>query len=114
MKRCLFEAHRGAGTENPENTLRSLKAACVQGYDAVEVDPEVTSDGVPVLMHDNTINRTARNKDGSVIENQIKVSEHTYKELSGYDYGVWFSPKFKGEGLVNLSEVMEISEQSMK
>ena len=72
MNKCLFEAHRGVGTENPENTLRSLKAACVQGYDAIEVDPDVTSDGVPVLMHDNTINRTARNKDGSVIEKQIK------------------------------------------
>lgn len=112
MNKCLFEAHRGVGTENPENTLRSLKAACVQGYDAVEVDPEVTSDGVPVLMHDITINRTARNKDGSVIEKQIKVPDLTYKELSGYDYGVWFSPKFKGEGLVRLSKVMELSEQT--
>ena len=112
MKKCLFEAHRGVGTENPENTFRSLMAACMQGYDAIEVDPEVTSDGVAVLMHDCTINRTARNKDGSAIEKQIKVSQSTYKELSEYDYGVWFSPKFKGEGLVKLSDVMELSEQT--
>ena len=42
----------------PENTLPAVRAALVSGFDYVEVDLALTADGVPVLMHDRTVNRT--------------------------------------------------------
>jgi glycerophosphoryl diester phosphodiesterase len=51
-------AHRGYGCCNPENTLEAIEAAIAIGAPAVEVDVRLTFDGVPVLMHDETIDRT--------------------------------------------------------
>lgn len=50
-------AHRGDPYQHRENTLPSLRSAMVKGADAVEVDVRLTSDGVPVLLHDTTLNR---------------------------------------------------------
>ena len=65
MKAYILEAHRGVSTEYPENTLCALRAAARQGYGMVEVDPRFTADGHCVLLHDPTLNRTARNADGT-------------------------------------------------
>ncbi|MBB6436121.1 glycerophosphodiester phosphodiesterase [Streptomyces candidus] len=50
--------HRGAPRAVPENTLASLQAAVRQGADVVETDVQFTRDGTPVLMHDDTVDRT--------------------------------------------------------
>ena len=89
-----FEAHRGVGTEYPENTFHSVRAAIEQGYDVIELDVGVTKDDVFVLLHDDTLNRTVRKADGSAIEEKTNLSEVTYEELLEYDFGVWFAPKF--------------------
>ena len=70
---CL-EAHRGLSNRYPENTLPSFEAAAkVPVYGGMETDVQMTSDGVLVLMHDNTLDRTT-NATG-------KVSDYTYEEL---------------------------------
>ncbi|XP_001488132.1 glycerophosphodiester phosphodiesterase 1 isoform X6 [Equus przewalskii] len=51
-------AHRGGGHDAPENTLAAIRQAAKNGATGVELDIEFTSDGVPVLMHDNTVDRT--------------------------------------------------------
>ena len=51
-------AHRGGGGLAPENTLAACHAALRLGVDAVEVDVRLTADGVPVLLHDATLDRT--------------------------------------------------------
>jgi glycerophosphoryl diester phosphodiesterase len=51
-------AHRGFAERFPENTLISLQAAIDLGVDAVEFDVQFTVDGVPVLLHDGTLDRT--------------------------------------------------------
>ncbi|XP_031243905.1 glycerophosphodiester phosphodiesterase 1 isoform X1 [Mastomys coucha] len=55
-------AHRGGSHDAPENTLAAIRQAAKNGATGVELDIEFTSDGVPVLMHDNTVDRTT---DGS-------------------------------------------------
>ncbi|WP_030559609.1 glycerophosphodiester phosphodiesterase family protein, partial [Streptomyces exfoliatus] len=50
-------AHRGDPYRARENTLRSVRSAVERGADAVEVDVRVTRDGVPVLLHDSTLER---------------------------------------------------------
>jgi glycerophosphoryl diester phosphodiesterase len=56
--RPLVVAHRGASVEQPENTIEAFEAAIDAGADAVEFDVRVTSDGVPVVMHDPDVSRT--------------------------------------------------------
>ncbi|MER5850546.1 glycerophosphodiester phosphodiesterase [Streptomyces sp. NPDC002012] len=50
-------AHRGDPYRVRENTLPSIRSALERGADAVEVDVRVTRDGVPVLLHDSTLER---------------------------------------------------------
>ena len=57
MARPLFIAHRGASAEAPENTLAAFARALAAGADGVELDVQVTADGVPVVCHDATLRR---------------------------------------------------------
>ena len=91
-----FQAHRGVSTENPENTMESVRAAAEQGYRVAEIDVAVTSDGQFVLLHDSTINLTARMPDGSELTEETKISDISYEQALGYDLGVAFSRKFAG------------------
>uniref|UniRef100_A0A8C6EA13 Glycerophosphodiester phosphodiesterase 1 n=1 Tax=Moschus moschiferus TaxID=68415 RepID=A0A8C6EA13_MOSMO len=51
-------AHRGGSHDAPENTLAAIRQAAKNGAAGVELDLEFTSDGIPVLMHDSTVDRT--------------------------------------------------------
>jgi glycerophosphoryl diester phosphodiesterase len=51
-------AHRGASAHAPENTLAAFEDALRLGVDALEFDVRVTADGVPVVHHDATLDRT--------------------------------------------------------
>jgi glycerophosphoryl diester phosphodiesterase len=99
--------HRGAAGEAPENTLPSFERALAVGANVLESDVHPTCDGVPVLIHDDTLERTT---DGAG-----RVSELTWKELSALDAGFRFSPDggrsfpFRGRGLrvPSLEQVLE-------
>ncbi|MEU9076692.1 glycerophosphodiester phosphodiesterase [Kitasatospora sp. NPDC004745] len=54
--------HRGAPRSAPENTMASFETALEQGADWLETDVQTTRDGVPVLMHDPTVDRTTNGK----------------------------------------------------
>lgn len=107
-----LQAHRGVCTEYPENTMSAFRGAICQDYKIIELDPNVTADGKFVVLHDDTINRTARRQDGGVVEETRKITEMTYDEAAAFDYGVWFSPKFKGEKLPLLAEVLQLARES--
>lgn len=107
-----LQAHRGVCTEYPENTMAAFRGAVEQGYEIIELDPAVTADGVFVVMHDRTINRTARRPEGNRIEEPVKISEITYEEASSYDYGMWFAPEFQGEKLPLLNEVLAFAKEA--
>ena len=102
----LYQAHRGVQKEYPENTMASFRAAKEQGYDIIEIDPAITKDGVFVLMHDDTINRTARDNEGKPPLHETNTHDITFADASKYEYGSWFAPEFKGEKLPTLEEVL--------
>ncbi|MEZ4904977.1 MAG: glycerophosphodiester phosphodiesterase family protein [Spirosomataceae bacterium] len=72
----LVASHRAAHNHFPENSLAAIKEAIRLGVDIVEIDVKVTTDGVPVLMHDGTINRTTTGKG--------KLEEMSFLELNQY------------------------------
>jgi glycerophosphoryl diester phosphodiesterase len=57
-RRPLILGHRGAPREAPENTMRAFRLALEQGADGVELDVQPSADGVPVILHDDTLDRT--------------------------------------------------------
>lgn len=82
-------AHRGGGVLAPENTLAGLREAKQRGYVAVEFDVMLARDEAPVLMHDDTLDRTT-NGSGAV----PALSAH---ELAALDAGSWRAARFAGE-----------------
>lgn len=74
-------AHRGASGLEPEHTLRAYERAIDIGADGVECDVRLTRDGVPVCIHDRTVNRTSN---GSGV-----VSTMTFADLHRLDFGSW-------------------------
>lgn len=82
-------AHRGGGVHAPENTLVGIRVAHSLGFGGVEFDVRLARFGVPVLMHDDTLDRTT---DGSG-----PVNDRDAAELRGLDAGSWFGNEFGGE-----------------
>ncbi|QZA33482.1 glycerophosphodiester phosphodiesterase family protein [Hydrogenibacillus sp. N12] len=91
-------AHRGASAVAPENTLAAFQAALLAGADGIELDVQLTRDGVVVVIHDETLERTT---DGSGF-----VHEKTWAELARLDAGRWFHPDFRGERVPRLEDVL--------
>jgi glycerophosphoryl diester phosphodiesterase len=102
-----FIAHRGCDSiACPENTIPAFKLAIESGYKMIEYDVRFTSDNVPVLIHDETINRTARNADGTEISETIYVANTTYTDLLQYDFGIWRGSQFAGTKIPTLEEFL--------
>ena len=100
--------HRGYSIEAPENTLSAFRSAKIRGFDVVEADIRFTSDNIPVLLHDSTINRTARNTDGSEITETINISDITYSQALEYDFGIWKGSEYAGTKIPTLSEFLSL------
>lgn len=90
--------HRGAARHAPENTLAGLRAAQRLGVTWVEFDVMLTGDGVPVLLHDESLKRTTGLK--------RLLPQVTLAELRALDAGRWFGPAFAGEPLPTLEEAL--------
>jgi glycerophosphoryl diester phosphodiesterase len=82
----------------PDNTMASVRRAISNNVPIIEIDTRLSADGVCVLVHDSTIDRTT---DGSGA-----VSALTVAQLKQYDAGSWFSPEFVGERIPTAAEVM--------
>ncbi|MEU4621530.1 glycerophosphodiester phosphodiesterase family protein [Actinoplanes sp. NPDC023801] len=93
-------AHRGYSTVAPENTLPAFAAAVRAGATVVEFDVRVTRDGVPVVIHDRTVNRTT-NGSG-------RVWDLTWDEVAVLDAGSWFGPGFAGLRVPSLAETLDL------
>jgi len=106
-----FQAHKGVSTEHPENTMPAFLAAMEQGYDIIELDVAPTQDLRFVLIHDATLNRTGRNPDGSPIAEEIRITDIPYEKALEYDFGVWFSEKFRGTKIALFDDVLALAEK---
>ena len=62
MQKVLRIGHRGAAGHAPENTLAAIRKGIALGVDFVEIDVRRTADGVLVVLHDGTVNRTTNGK----------------------------------------------------
>lgn len=100
--------HRGYSIAAPENTLPAYALSKKMGFRAVECDLEWTADNTPVLLHDAQINRTARNADGTTIENTINISDITYEQVLEYDFGIWKGEKYRGTKIPTLLEFVQL------
>ena len=94
----LVDAHRGASARCPENTLAAFEAAIACGADSVELDVQLSADAVPVVIHDDTVDRTT-NGTGA-------VAQLTAAELASLDAGSWKSPSFRGERIPTLDQCL--------
>lgn len=78
--------YRGYGGN--ENSIYAFKQAILHGYKLILADLIYTADGVGVCLHDTTINRTARNLDGSTISQTINIADITYEQTKQFDFGI--------------------------
>ena len=93
-------AHRGSSLAAPENTLSAVQAAIDDLADSVEIDVQLSRDGVVVLGHDASLKRVAGvNR---------PISALNWDELQKLDVGAWFSGDFAGERIPALEEVLEL------
>ena len=99
--------HRG-WIDCPENTLPAYKESKRRGFVYVETDVEFTSDDVPVLLHDSTINRTARNADGSSLSETVNIADITYDEALEYDFGIYKGAAFAGTKIPTLEQFVQL------
>ncbi len=102
----LVIAHRGDSGTFPENTLPSFRSAVQLGADLVELDYYHSTDGVPFVFHDKTLNRTS---DATTVLGRDKIPADSlhWQDLQRLDAGAWFDARFRGTKIPNLEEALE-------
>jgi glycerophosphoryl diester phosphodiesterase len=102
MRRPLVTSHAACKGHAPENTLAGIEAAMRLGADAIEIDVHCTSDRVPVLLHDESVERTT---DGAG-----NIHEMALAEAQRLDAGTrQFAPQFAGARIPTLAEVLALT-----
>ena len=104
----LIIGHRGASAHAPENTLAAFQLAIDAGADGVEFDVQLAKDGVPVVIHDATLERTGLRPE--------RIAELTSKQLGKIDVGSWFNkkfpnkakPEFANDTVPTLTQVLDL------
>jgi glycerophosphoryl diester phosphodiesterase len=93
-------AHRGGSAHAPENTLASFARGLAEGADGFELDVHLSKEGVPVVIHDFTVERVAGPKEA--------ISALTVHELHSLDVGSWFAPEYADQYVPTLEEVLAL------
>ncbi len=91
-------AHRGVAFAAPENTRPALELAVEIGCEWVEIDVRLTRDGHHVILHDSALERTTDGKG--------KITDHTLEQIRDLDAGSWFAPRFAGQRVPTLPQVL--------
>lgn len=93
-------AHRCGGALTPENTLAGLRLAARLGCHGVEFDAMLAADGIPVLIHDETLERTTSGRG--------RVADWNAAQLVGLDAGGRHHPAFAVEPVPTLDEALQL------
>ena len=101
-----LQAHRGAAGLAPENTLAAFRMALELGADGTEMDLQLTRDGVVVVIHDDTVDRTT--------DGRGRIGDLTLAEIKRLDAGAKFGPAFRGERIPTLRELIDLVKASGK
>ncbi|CAH0535129.1 Glycerophosphodiester phosphodiesterase, cytoplasmic [Vibrio stylophorae] len=99
----LIFGHRGAAANAPENTAISIKTAALQGATWIEVDLQPAADGTLMVCHDYQLAR--------YIGQRLWLRQQSVQALKQLDMGHWFAPRFQGEPMLTLSELLQLVEQ---
>lgn len=91
-------AHRGASGYAPENTLSAFELAARMGVTEIEYDLQFSKDRRLVVVHDTVLDRYGHPG--------LKVSDLTLADLKKLEMGAWFDPRFAGEKIVTLDELL--------
>ncbi|MBL8021288.1 MAG: hypothetical protein JNM27_16580 [Leptospirales bacterium] len=118
IPRPAIVAHRGASYLAPEETRAAYLLARELGADYLEGDVQRTRDGVLVLVHDDTLERTSDVARVFPGREKNTIETFTLAELSQLDFGTWFNEKnkdrardrFKGLRVVTVEELIQIAE----
>lgn len=103
---CVLSVnHRGYSTVAPENTLPAYILSKKMGFNYAETDISFTSDGIPVLLHDSTIDRTS-NGTGN-------ITQMTFAQARQYDFGSWKSPEYAETKIPSLAEFLSLCKSIM-
>lgn len=98
LPECGFCAHRGAHDTAPENTLYGIQEAVDLRAPMIEIDLRLSRDGVLVLMHDETVDRTTNG--------QGRVADLSLEELKRLDAGGWKEAEFAGARVPTFREAL--------
>ncbi len=90
----------GYSAEAPENTLSAVRLAHEKGFDMVTCDVSFTSDGVGVLLRDDTIDRTS--------DGEGNIADMTLAEVKAYDFGSWKSAAYADEEIPTFEEFIKV------
>lgn len=97
-------AHRGASGYAPENTLAAFRRAVELGATFIETDLQLSRDAHFVALHDATLSRTTNGRG--------RVHDFKLAELRELDAGSWFDPKFAGERIPTLEEILRFAKET--
>jgi hypothetical protein len=97
-------AHRGETFGAPENTMAAFELAAARGADAIELDVQLSADGIPAVIHDRYLDRTT-NGSGA-------VRSHTWAQLRRLDAGSWYDQRHGGQRIPSLGDVIEWARQT--
>ena len=100
FKKPLVIGHRGFKARYPENTMAGFRAALASSVAMIELDVQLSSDGHPVVIHDDDLDRTTDGKG--------PVTALSLSELKKLDAGSWFDPQFANESIPTLAEVLNL------
>ncbi len=97
-------AHRGMSSLAPENTLAAFRLCADHGVRWFEFDCDVLADGTVVVIHDATLERTTTGRG--------RVRELMAADLAGIDAGSWFDPRYAGEPVPTLRQVVDLMNET--
>lgn len=104
MAQCNVISHRGANKVAPQNTIEAFKKSVQFRADGFETDVHLTSDGVPVICHNYTIDKTSDGKGA--------IATNTLEYLRRFDFGSYFHHTFRGTEIPTLEEFLSLSERA--
>ena len=92
-------AHRGASATHPENTIAAFDAALDQGCDGIELDLQITQDGIPIVYHDRTLHKIGGAR--------CAAQRLDWAEIQTLDAGSWLDPRYAGQRVPTLDDVLD-------
>ena len=104
MAKCNVISHRGANRVAPQNTLDAFKRSIQYKADGFETDVHMTSDGIPVICHNYSVDKTSDGKGD--------IASRTLEQLKKLDFGSYFHHSFKGTRIPTLEEFLKLSEKA--